>query len=430
MSTSIEDSLTLPCGVTLKNRIAKAAMTEGLADEWNRATSRLATLYQRWADGGTGLLLTGNIMVDRRYLERPGNVAIDGDQTSEQMERLSAYAKAATQNNTHAFVQLSHAGRQTLRIVASEPVGPSAVEVALPGGQFGCPRALSEGEILDVIERFAHAANVVKEAGFTGVQVHGAHGYLISEFLNPLTNQRQDQWGGSLENRARLLLACVKAVREKVGPDYPVSAKLNSSDFQKGGFSFEDSLQVTRWLEDAGIDLLEISGGSYEQPKMMGLEGMEPAFEEGLSQSTMAREAYFISYAEKISATVKIPLMVSGGFRSRAAMEEALNSGAADLIGIARPLCVDPDVPDLLFSGKLEVATSWEKQQALGPGVLGPGSNIPLIKALNGFGAMAFFYLNIFRLADGLDAKKKMSLLPAFLKHQSGERKAAKNLQR
>ncbi len=424
----INEPLTLPCGVVLKNRICKAAMTEGLADAYNRATARHVTIYRRWAEGGAGVLLTGNVMVDRRYLERPGNVAIDGDQSSEQMQRLINFAKAATDNGAHIWAQLSHAGRQSPKIVATEPVGPSAVEVALPGGQFGTPRALAEPEIEDVIARFVHAACVAKEAGFTGVQIHSAHGYLISEFLNPLTNKRTDQWGGSLENRARLLLQTVAAVRDRVGSDFPVAVKLNSSDFQKGGFAFDECLLVVEWLNDAGIDLLEISGGNYEQPRMMGLEGMEPAFEDGLSQSTKAREAYFISYAEKISAVVKTPLMVTGGFRSREGMDAALASGAADMIGIARPLCVDTDIPAQLISGARDVAPSWEKELAIGPGILGQASKISMVKALNGFGSMAFYYQNIFRLADGLEAKRKMAFLPAFIKQQMHEAKAAKNL--
>jgi 2,4-dienoyl-CoA reductase-like NADH-dependent reductase (Old Yellow Enzyme family) len=426
----LTDSLTLPCGVTLKNRLAKAAMTEGVADEYNRATDRLETLYRRWAEGGAGLLLTGNVLVDKRYLERPRNVVIDGPQSPEQMQRLTAFARAATDHDVHIWPQLSHAGRQSPKTVVSEPVGPSAVQVKLPGGQFGQPRALSGAEVEDVIERFAHAAAVCQEAGFTGVQIHGAHGYLLSEFLNPLTNQRDDEWGGSLQNRARLLLETVAAVRSRVGSGFPVSVKLNSSDFQKGGFDFDDCLQVVEWLDSANIDLLEISGGSYEQPKMMGWEGMEPTFEKTVSASTKAREAYFITYAEKIAEKVKTPLMVTGGFRSRAGMEEALQSGAANVIGIARPMCIHPDVPAQLMDGRLEQAVSWENLLAIGPGIFGPDSSVAFLKAINGFAVMAYFYQNLFRLADGLEAKEKMPLLRTLIKHQMHEAKMGKTLVR
>lgn len=428
MADRLADPIKLPCGAVLKNRIAKAAMTEGLADALNRVTGRHVTLYRRWAEGGAGLLITGNVMVDRRYLERPGNVAIDGPQTDEARAGLAAWADAATEAGAAIWMQISHAGRQSPRSVATESVGPSAVPVRLPGGHFGAPRALTEAEIENVIARFAHAALTAKAAGFTGVQVHAAHGYLISEFLNPLVNQRSDQWGGALENRARLLMRVVGAVRAKVGSGFPVSVKLNSSDFQKGGFSFEECLEVIEWLNGAGIDLLEISGGNYEQPSMMGIEGIEPVFEEAVRESTRAREAYFIQYAEKAAKVARMPLMVTGGFRSRAAMAEALASGAADVIGLARPLCVDPDIPAHLISGAIEAAPSWEKNMRLGPGFLGPNSPNATIKALNGFGVMAFFYENIFRLADGRATKKRMALLPAFLKYQAGETRMAKAL--
>ncbi|MCA8889976.1 MAG: hypothetical protein KDA46_14170, partial [Parvularculaceae bacterium] len=288
MAVTIAEPLTLPCGVRLKNRLVKAAMTEGLADENNRATGRHGVLYRRWAQGGAGLLITGNIMVDRRFLERPGNVAIDGEPTAEAMRALEHFAQAATDAGAEVMVQLSHPGRQTPSYVAKTPLAPSAVALGLPGGQFGAPRALSHDEIIDVIARFANAASVVKAAGFSGVQVHGAHGYLISEFLNPLANRRTDEWGGPLENRARLLLRTVAAVRAKVGSGFPVSVKLNSSDFQKGGFSFDECLQVIDWLNEEGIDFLEISGGSYEQPKMMDIGGLDAPFEERPRASTMA----------------------------------------------------------------------------------------------------------------------------------------------
>lgn len=405
-------------------------MTEGLADARNRATARHQTLYARWAKGGAGLLLTGNIQVDRRYLERPGNVAIDGEQDAGAMRALEAYAKASTSNGAEIMAQLSHAGRQTPVYVTKTPVAPSAVAVDLPGGQFGPPRALTADEIADVIARFVHAASVCKAAGFSGVQIHAAHGYLISEFLNPRVNQRTDEWGGSLDNRARLLLKTVTAVRKKAGSGFPVAVKLNSSDFQKGGFSFDDCLTVIGWLNEEGVDFLEISGGSYEQPRMMDIDGMEAPPEDQKRASTRRREAYFLQFAEEAARVAKMPLMVTGGFRSRAAMDEALSSGAADLIGLARPLCVDPDVPRKLLSGDIDAAPAIEKTLRLGNGFWGPASPSNLIKALNGFAAMAFFYQNLYRLADGEEAQEKMALLPAFLRHQTGEARAGKALAR
>jgi len=267
MSANISSPLTLPCGATLKNRIAKGAMTEGLGDPFNRATSGHVRLYRRWAEGGAGMLLTGNVQVDRRYLERPGNVAIDGEQSNEAIAALREYAKAGTANDTHLWMQISHAGRQTPALVNKEPVGPSDKALEMPGSQFGKPRALTGTEIEDVIRRFAHTATIARDTGFTGVQIHGAHGYLVSEFLSPDVNTRTDEWGGSLENRARLLLETVRAVRRAVGDDFPVSVKLNSADFQRGGFSHEDAVRVAAWLDAEKLDLLEVSGGTYEQPR-------------------------------------------------------------------------------------------------------------------------------------------------------------------
>lgn len=429
-ASDITDHLILPCGARLKNRFAKAAMTEGLADPANCATDRHQTIYRRWGEGGCGLLITGNVMVDGRYLERAGNVVIDGPQSDERLRALEAWSGAAADAGAAVWMQLSHAGRQTPKSVAAEPVGPSAIAVKLPGGQFGPPRALSGDEIEDVITRFAQAASVAKETGFDGVQVHAAHGYLISEFLNPRANTRDDEWGGSLENRARLLMRAVEAVRAQVGSGFPVSVKLNSSDFQKGGFSFEECFKVVEMLDARGVDLIEISGGSYEQPRMMGLEGMEPVFEERVRESTRAREAYFIQYAEEVAKVAKAPLMVTGGFRTRAAMDEALASGAADVIGVARPLCVDPDLPNRILTGDILELPRYERELRLGPGILGPNSSIDAIKTINGFATMAFFYQNIFRLADGLDAQEKMALLPAFVRHQAHEQSAAKKLVR
>lgn len=425
---SISTPLILPCGAALKNRMAKGAMTEGLADARNVATDRHVRLYGRWADGGSGMLLTGNVQVDKRYLERPGNVVIDGPQSNEQLSALAAFAKAGTRNGTHLWMQLSHAGRQTPKAVASEPVAPSAVEVEMPGGQFGKPRALSGDEILDVIQRFAHAAGVAKETGFTGVQVHAAHGYLISEFLNPRVNLRDDEWGGSLENRARLLLETVKAVRAKVGPEFPISVKLNSSDFQKGGFSHTDSIQVAKWLDEIGLDLLEVSGGNYEQPVMMDTEGFEPVYEEEVRTSTRKREAYFLEYAADIAKAVnKTPLMVTGGFRTTSAMNEALSSGDAAVVGIGRPLCVEADLPQQMLDGKVTEAKKWEKTLRLGPTRLfGPNSPIDIIRGMNAWGTQGWFCLQLLRMGDGKNPDTSMGVFRALRAYMASEQKATK----
>ena len=170
LMVDISDKLVLPCGVQIKNRICKGAMTEGLADEQNRATFKHVNLYDRWSSGGAGILLTGNVQVDHRYLERPGNVVIEGKQTNEQLSRLTSYAEAGTKNNTHLWMQISHAGRQTPASVSETPVAPSDVQLQMPGAQFGKPRPLTHEEILDIIQRFSHCASIAKDTGFTGVQ--------------------------------------------------------------------------------------------------------------------------------------------------------------------------------------------------------------------------------------------------------------------
>lgn len=432
MSVTISSPLTLPCGAVLKNRLAKGAMTEGLGDARNQATEGHIRLYRRWAEGGAGMLLTGNVQVDRRYLERPGNVAIDGAQSNEATAALRDYAKAGTANGTHLWMQLSHAGRQTPALVNKEPVGPSDKALDMPGAQFGKPRALTGPEIEDVIRRFAHAAAVARDTGFTGVQIHGAHGYLISEFLSPDVNTRTDEWGGSLENRARLLLEVVRAVRGAVGTDFPVSVKLNSADFQRGGFSHEDSIRVAAWLDAEGLDLLEISGGTYEQPRLVGLDDMtlHPEKAEVRRESTIAREAYFLEYAKDIRAAVKMPLMVTGGFRTVAGMNAALGSGTMDVVGIARPLCVDPAIPVKLLSGVAKETPAYEKTLRLGPGILGPHSPINLLKALNGWGQQGWFCLQLLRMGEGKDPDPKMGVFSAFRNYTKNEARAAASLQR
>jgi len=345
----LAEPLPLPCGVVLDNRLAKGAMTEGLADEYNRSTPELETLYRRWADSGCGMLLTGNIQVDRRYMERPGNVAVDGNGGEAE---LRAYAEAGSNARCALWAQVGHAGRQVSAITWPQPVGPSAVGMgAALEANYPPPRELSEAEILDVIERFATACATLKAAGFGGVQVHAAHGYLVSSFLSPLANRRADRWGGSLENRARLLREVIAAVRASVGAAYPVAIKLNSSDFQQGGFTPQECCQVVEWLGDLGVDLLEISGGSYMQPAMVG----------ALPESTQRREAYFLQYARQVRAVAKMPLMVTGGFRTRAAMEAALTDDGIDAIGLARPLIVQPDVARGLLDGSVERVDECEQ---------------------------------------------------------------------
>jgi 2,4-dienoyl-CoA reductase-like NADH-dependent reductase (Old Yellow Enzyme family) len=389
--------LTLPCGAILPNRIAKAAMTEGLADPQGRVTAELDRLYAVWSDGGAGMLLSGNIQIDGDHLERPGNVIIDVEPDDEAKRALAHWAATATRNRNHFWAQISHAGRQTQKSVNPHPKAPSAVKLGLPGGQFGEPVALTEDEILNLIGRFGNAARVCKEAGFTGVQIHAAHGYLVSQFLSPRSNQRDDRWGGSLENRARLLLFTVNTVRTLVGPNFPVAVKLNSADFQKGGFDFQDSLQVAKWLQDAGVDLIEISGGTYEQPKLLGMEGIEEEEQQNVAPSTLKREAYFVDFAKAMRNELQIPLMLTGGFRTKAAMRQALESGAVDVIGLGRPMCYQPDAPGRLLRGVATVPRI-ENDLALFPNWLSGLRRFKMLRAVESFACQYWFYAQLYAL--------------------------------
>jgi len=346
--------LTLQNGTVIRNRIGKAAMEESLCDSNHGPSAQLIALYQRWAKGGAGLLITGNIMVDRTALTGPNNVLVEDDLN---MAGLKKWAAAGKSGGTQMWAQISHPGRQVFAMVNAQPVAPSAIAVEIKGakGMFAVPRALTETEIQDIIMRFATTAATLEDAGFDGVEIHGAHGYLASQFLSPHSNQRSDQWGGSIENRARLLIEIVRAVRAKVATKFGVSVKLNSADFQKGGFTEDDAEQVIRMLNAEKLDFLEISGGTYEAPAMMGQTGDEAAKEtEKKRESTKAREAYFLDFAKKARAYAKMPLMVTGGFRSRAGMDAALADGALDIVGMGKPFSHNPDVAAELLDGTIE----------------------------------------------------------------------------
>ena len=342
----IARSFCLPCGQTLKNRLMKSAMSEALGTADNHVTPGLVTLYDRWARGGAGLLVTGNIMVDRRALGEPNNVAVEDVRD---MDLLRSWARAGTQNGTQLWAQLNHPGKQVPRGLNAEAVAPSAIPFNQALRQFfETPRELTENEIAGIIERFGRSAEIIQKAGFTGVQIHAAHGYLVSQFLSPHHNQRNDRWGGNPENRRRFLVEIFRRIRQGVGPAFPLAVKLNSADFQRGGFSEEESLAVIHTLIEEGVDLVEISGGNYEAPAMSGRRAAE---------STRRREAYFLEFAAKVRSRLGIPLAVTGGFRTAPAMAAALADGHLDLIGLARPLAVDPDYCARVLAGQPPIVT-------------------------------------------------------------------------
>jgi len=339
--------LALPNGATLPNRIAKAAMEENMADADHAPSAQHLQLYRAWAEGGAGLLISGNVMVDRRALTGPGGVVLESPQ---HLDRFRAWAQAGRSGGAQFWLQLNHPGRQTLASMGQETLAPSAVALDLGAlsRMFPLPRAMTEAEIADVIARFANAARLAEQAGFSGVQVHAAHGYLLSQFLSPLTNRREDRWGGSLENRARLLLETVKAVRGAVSPGFCVAVKLNSADFQRGGFDTEDARRVLEWLNELPVDLVELSGGSYEAPAMQG---------DARDGRTLAREAYFLEFAEQMLGTARMPLMVTGGVRRRAVVEQVLQAGLG-AVGIGTALALDPQLPRRWQAGEQDASAA------------------------------------------------------------------------
>lgn len=405
------EPLTLPNGTTLKNRLAKAATEESLATYGQLPDSKLHTLYQRWANGGSGLLITGNVMVSPSAMSGPASVVL---QAGTDLEPFKKWAKAGRSNGGQFWIQINHPGRQMLAALGEETVSASAVSVEIPGmsKNFKQPRALREDEIQDIIQRFATSARLAEEAGFTGVQIHAAHGYLLNQFLSPLTNRRNDQWGGSLQNRARLLFDIVRAVRAAVSADFCVTVKLNSADFQKGGFDKDDAKWVVEQLGDMSVDLVEVSGGSYESPAMQGRT------EDGTS--TQRREAYFVEFAREIAAIAEMPIMVTGGIRSRDVAEDAITKQTGGIgvsvLGIARAMAFEPDLVNNWREGKtLEVdipQVNWKN------------------KRMAGLASMMLAYVQLDRLSAGKAPNKGGIPILAVIANQMKSNKMTKRYQK
>ena len=337
--------LDLPNGAQIKNRICKAAMEENMGQYGQVPGEQLHTLYSQWSSGGVGLILTGNVMVAPNAMTGAGGVVL---QQGSDLAPFKKWAENATKNNTHCWMQLSHPGRQIYANLGEQALSPSDVSLDLGSfsKMFAQPRGLTEREIEEIVERFGHSAALAEDAGFTGVQIHAAHGYLISQFLSPLVNRREDKWGGDLSNRARFLFEIVTKVRQQVGSSFCVSVKLNSADFQKGGFSNEEAQWVVEQLNGKGVDLVELSGGSYESPAMQG----NPA-----DNSTGRREAYFIDFAREVASVAQMPIMVTGGILRKSVAESALipegKLPPVDMVGIATALAYYPDLPNQWKNG-------------------------------------------------------------------------------
>jgi 2,4-dienoyl-CoA reductase-like NADH-dependent reductase (Old Yellow Enzyme family) len=387
------EALTLPNGTVIPNRIAKAAMEENMADAEHAPSAALIQLYRAWADGGAGLILTGNVMIDRRAMTGPGGVVLED---ASQLQAFRKWARIGRANGAQVWLQLNHPGRQMMKNMGQETWAPSAVPLDLGkhSKMFATPKAMTERDIHEVIARFVNAARLGEQAGFSGVQIHAAHGYLVSQFLSPLTNRRTDRWGGSLENRARLLIDTARAVRLAVSPSFSVAVKLNSADFQRGGFDSADAKRVVEMLNELAVDLVELSGGSYEAPAMQG------SARDGRS---LAREAYFLEFASDIAVIAKMPVMVTGGIRRIGVVEQVLDSGVA-MAGIGTALAIKPDLPNVWRRGedpRPEIAPiSWRS------------------KPLASLAAMAVVKLQLRRLSQGRKPNPGVSPFKALLLNQ------------
>lgn len=329
--------ITLPNGTTIKNRFFKSAMSEGMGTRDFQPKKNIATLYKRWAEGGTGLIITGNIMVDPKGTAEPGNIVFDKNSN---MEILKDWTKQGQQHGAKVMVQLNHPGKQVPKTIAKETVAPSTIPLGNGLNKlFSTPRALTTSEVEELVQKFVTSAKVAKEAGFSGVQIHAAHGYLISQFLSPYDNRRTDKYGGSLENRMRFLKEIYLGMREELGKDFTIGIKINSTDFKEDGLTEENSLKTIIELANLGLDFVEISGGTYERPAMMG----------ATSKST--NQVFFAEYSKKLKQKIEIPVVVTGGIRSINAMNTLLNDNTTDFIGIARPLTIDPNIPNKIKKG-------------------------------------------------------------------------------
>lgn len=401
MTSKLFTPLTLPNQVIVPNRLCKAAMEENLSDQGQLPGPRLYTLYKGWSEGGAGLLLTGNVMISPDALTGPGGVVLEN---AENLDSFRKWAAAGTSNGNQLWMQINHPGRQVYEAMGEQALSPSGIALNIPGfsKMFAQPKAMSESDILDIIERFTNTASLAEQAGFTGVQIHAAHGYLLSQFLSPLVNQRNDQWGGSLENRARIIFKVVQSIRKRVSANFCVSIKLNSADFQKGGFSADDSKWLVEKLNNYQLDLIELSGGSYESPAMSG-----GAVDPNSGNHTTKREAYFIDFARDISQVCSTPIMVTGGITKRSVAEDALNEQAGisiDMLGIARAFAYEPALPKKWQQGQSQEIT------------------LPIVdwknKTLAALASMAITKAQLARMASGKSPRPNMLAILALIKGQ------------
>lgn len=342
---------------TAPNRFLKAAMTERLSS-WDPKnlqargipSPELINVYKRWGEGQYGVILTGNLMIEYDQLEAPGNLIIppDASFSGERFDAFKAMASAAKAHGSLVVAQLSHPGRQTEQRLQPNPVSASDVQLKgeIMGMRFAQPHAATEEEIKKITQSFAHAAEYVHKAGYDGVQLHGAHGYLLAQFLSQTTNKRTDKYGGSLSNRARIIIEIADAIREKVGTSsgFVLGIKINSVEFQESGFQPEEAKELVSLLESHSFDFVELSGGTYESL----------AFKHK-RESTKKRESFFLEFADQITpALTKTKSYITGGLKTASAMVKALD--VVDGVGLGRPAAGEFHLPKDILEGKVQGA--------------------------------------------------------------------------
>ena len=362
--------LELPCGAVLKNRLAKAAMSDSLGDGAGRPTARQSRLYERWAEGGLGLSIIGEVQTRPDFPEKPGNLVLQDGTPPGPFQDLT---RRGSSGGTQLWPQLGHAGALAFAPL-SRLAGPSALD--LPG--LKC-RELSIAEIQEIPGEFAKAASLAKSYGFTGIEIHAAHGFLLSQFLSPLFNRRGDAYGGSASARARLVLEVIAAVRDAVGPTFPLGIKINATDYLEGGVTTTEALTLVDALETSSIDLIDTSGGTYFPGAKAASDGR-------------SKGAYFRDFTRAAKTRTKKPIMLTGGIKTWEEAADILSDDSADVIGLARSLVIDPSLPK-----------SWAQSPPRNPA-------FPRFDNPPDGGITAWYTMRLTQIAEDRDAEPPMDI--------------------
>ncbi len=338
--------------VQVPNRFVRSATHDFMAEDDGTATERQVHLFRQLAEGEVGLIITGHIYVNPNGKASPRQAGISEDRFIEGLRRITEGVHAFP---AKIFAQLAHAGRQTKeKYCGCTPLAPSAVyEPTLKL----TPKEMTEPDIFGIISDFVQAARRAQEAGFDGVQLHVAHGYLLSSFISPYTNRRMDAWGGPAESRLRIVVEIVRGIKEKLGKGYPLIVKLNSTDFLPAGLHLEESVEMAKILEAEGIDGIEVSGGMSEAGKGSMWQGLRPEGEEG----------YFVESASKYKRAVRVPIFGLGGNRTFVVMEKIVSDGKADLVSLSRPLIREPYLIKKFRSGEIDKSECISCNKCLNP---------------------------------------------------------------